>query len=587
MRTARLLLLPLLVLAACSDDTAVVPEPTPEPEPEVLPLGVYEFTITGLTNDEIRTTVSPMPMELPNGISATLDSVSAGLEVEQVSFASQTDGTRPRGYRYVSVNYRVRNSTSVARNNVTFLPITNSTSIPNTPFFILRKFDGTNADPAIATKIVPSGAVVIGENLKMLAPIQDVLQVYEESELAGLTLPAGATAVFPYGFVVRNPRSSTNRTLQPTTDPEDYEGLVTFSFRIPLQPDSGAVSGNKRDVHTYTFRMMAVEDTETRMTESIEEGQDSAAVRRLRARAASLGATTVTVLNGSPAMDPAVPDYPGQRQICSVRTAGTAASPITFMTTPAGYTQVAILRPGETMDSCAPYFRGGTPGRPATNVSFPLTVAAVDRYGNIIPLGNDSIYLETESGPPATFTPGPKLTGGTSTVAVTYSDYGTSLLRARGRRMEGEIPILIAGVTRTWSAAGASTNWSAGGNWGNGAAPMSLDSVVIPASAPMFPTLVSSVTVLGVTVENGATLNLSSFDLTAGGNVTAGLTGGITNTTGRLVLAGTAKTIQGRVPRLRVTGTYSLSANVTARAPIEVLAGRLTSATFRLQAESF
>ena len=36
-------------------------------------------------------------------------------------------------------------------------------------------------------------------------------------------------------------------------------------------------------------------------------------------------ATTTTVLNGSPAADPFVTDYPGQRQICSARVAGTAA----------------------------------------------------------------------------------------------------------------------------------------------------------------------------------------------------------------------------------------------------------------------
>jgi hypothetical protein len=98
--------------------------------------------------------------------------------------------------------------------------------------------------------------------------------------------------------------------------------------------------------------------------------------------------------------------------------------------------------------------------------------------------------------------------------------------------------------------------------------------------------LAANVTVMGVTVEDVAIIGMNAFDLTANANVSAGLTGGITSTTGRLILGGTAMTVQGRLPRLRVTGTYSLSANVTARAPVEVAAGRLTSSTYRLQAEN-
>jgi len=94
------------------------------------------------------------------------------------------------------------------------------------------------------------------------------------------------------------------------------------------------------------------------------------------------------------------------------------------------------------------------------------------------------------------------------------------------------------------------------------------------------------VSVEGVTVEDVALIALGAFNLTANANVTAGLTGGITNTSGQLILTGTAKTVQGKLPRLRVTGTYSLTGNTTARAPIQVDAGRLTASAFRLQAES-
>ena len=321
------------------------------------------------------------------------------------------------------------------------------------------------------------------------------------------------------------------------------------------------------------------------MTESIEEAQDTAAVRMIRERASSLGATTVTVLNGSTTMHPAVADYPGQRQLCSVRTAGTAATPTTFITNPAAYSRVMLLRPGESRNTCDAYFRSGTPGRPATNVPFTVTALAMDRYGNLKTTAVDTLHLVQQSGPTVTLGPNAVFTAGQVPMTMTYSDYGSSLMGAVGRRNEGWRDIPVAGVTRTWEG-DVSTDWHTNGNWSPAAVPMSLDSVVVPLAAPLDPVLAANVSVEGVTVEDGATISLNAFDLTASGNVFAGLTGGITNTTGRLVLAGTARTVQGRLPRLRVTGTYSLSANVTARAPLQVEAGRLTAATYRLQMES-
>src|SRR6185436_7824730 len=132
--------------------------------------------------------------------------------------------------------------------------------------------------------------------------------------------PAGITNIFPVGYMVRSKSTNANRSLPVPTDPNQYDGLLTVSFRMPLQPTQ------PQDVVSLFFEILAVTDSETRLTESIEESQDSAAVRRLRERAVALGATTVTVLNGSSVMDPAVTDYPGQRQICSPRTAGNAGA---------------------------------------------------------------------------------------------------------------------------------------------------------------------------------------------------------------------------------------------------------------------
>jgi hypothetical protein len=581
-----LLVIALLALGACTDrvtDPAVDPggKTDPEPKPAPIPLGVYEVVLTGLDGSDGANLSKAVAV--PAGPSDALNPVATGITLEQVSFSSFTEGARGQGgHRYISVTFRVRNATGSAVSNLTYIPVMRATTIAGTPFSSLVLFNGSTASASIAQNMVPTGAAFLGEDLSLRTRYIDVLQAFTEAEVAAIALPAGVTGIFPYGFVVSNPTSTTNRTLPNATDPNEYSGMVTFAFRFPLQASANA------DPFTVAFQVLAVQDTETRITESMEEGQDTSAVRRIRERATSLGATTTTVLNGSTAAAPEIADYPGQRQLCSVRTAGTAASPTRFINNPAAYTQLAVLYSGENMNACNAYFRGGTANRPATNVPFNVTLKAVDHYGNVITTAVDTVVLQQQSGPPVTLTPRAALVGGERGLQVTYADYGTSALQGVGRRNRGSRGLLVAGVTRTWTAGplGTSTDWHIGANWSPAAAPMSLDSVVVPAAAPVDPVLAANVSILGVTVEDGATISLNAFDLTAGGNVFTGLTGGITNTTGRLVLTGTAKTIQGRVPRLRVSGTYSLTGNLTARAPIQVDAGRLTAGTYRLQAES-
>lgn len=571
--------------AACRDERAPTAPPPggPTPEPPKV-VGVFEMTITGIGTDDVTSKIRQVSLGGDGSISPVMTAVTSGIGLEQVTTSQFNEGSRTGGgQRYLTSAFRIRNGTAGALNNLTFVMVATAAAIPGTPISQLRKFDGTNANPAIASAIVPTGATVLGPDLvTMQSPYPDVLQVFTEAEVAAIAMPAGVINRFPYGYVVRNKNTSANRTLpSAAADANQFDGVLTAAFRIPLQATS------TEDVFTLSFQFVAVTDTETRITETIEEAQDTAAVRRLRDRATALGVTTTTVLNGSPAMDAAVPDYPGQRQICSPRTAGAAGAATNTIVTPGAYSHIMILRFGESINSCHPYFRfGSSPTRPATNVPFTVGIRAMDRYGNLKSGQADTVYLVETNGVPATMSPTAGLTSGLVNMQVTYTDYGNSILMAQGKRLRGFRPIPVAGVVRTWTAGAGTTSWHTNTNWSPAAVPMSLDSVLIPLSAPLDPVLAANVTVRGVTVEDGATISLNAFDLTAHGNVFTGLTGGITNTTGRLFLSGTAQTVQGVVPTLRVNGTYSLSANVNARAPITIEAGRLTVAGLRLQASS-
>lgn len=579
------LLLLVAVVTACTDQPVdpgvVAPDTTPAP----IPMGVYAFTLTGVDgSDPDAARASRAEQVILGGVSASLSATAAGLGFEVLSSSSVTEGVRGQGgHRYVSVTYRVRNKTGAPVSNLTFVPTIQNGTIGNTPFTALLRFNGSPATTSLAPQFVPTGAVFI-QGGEMLAPTPDVLQVFDESEVAAVTLPPGISSLFPYGFVVRNASDPNSRTIPVAANDNDWGGLLTFAFRYPLQP-----GGASDDPFSIGFQAMAVQDSEVRLTESIEEGQDTAAVRRLRERATALGATTVTVLNGSGRMSPAVSDYPGQRQLCSIRTAGAPGSAETRINAPAAYTGILLLRPGESLSSCEADFRTGTAARPATNVWFSVKANAVDRYGNLMTSAVDTVKLTSNSGPPVNIAPGggSALASGVANLSVQYADYGMSQLQGTGRRMRGWQTIQVAGVTRNWTAGAGTTDWHTGGNWQFGAAPMYLDSVFIPAAAPLYPALAANVSVQGVTVENGATIALGAFNLTAGGDVATGTSGGITNTVGSLYLAGVAKTVQGVLPRVRVTGTYSLTGNVTARAPLRVELGRLRNERFRVRAVSY
>jgi hypothetical protein len=172
---------------------------------------------------------------------------------------------------------------------------------------------------------------------------------------------------------------------------------------------------------------------------------------------------------------------------------------------------------------------------------------------------------------------------------VTGRSGGTTQVTATSGVRTGFSTLNVGPILRTWTAGAGTTDYQTDNNWTPAAFPVSIDTLLIPLVAPLDPVLTLNVTASSITVEDGAIFNIGPFDLTSSGNVYAGIAGGqgIVNSTGRLILTGTAKTVQGRLPRVRVTGTYSMTGNVTMRAPLEISAGRLTNASFRMQVESF
>lgn len=172
---------------------------------------------------------------------------------------------------------------------------------------------------------------------------------------------------------------------------------------------------------------------------------------------------------------------------------------------------------------------------------------------------------------------------------------GTAMIVATesgGAARHGKVVMNVAPIRRTWTGAAGVTNWENGANWlPDSIVPQPTDTAVVADDvATIFPVLNQNESVGGVEVLDitpGGVIPevaLGAFNLDASGSVITTNQGEITSTVGRLILSGIGQTAEGLLPRLTVTGTYSLSGNITTRASIRVQSGRLRNTSFRIRA---
>jgi len=259
------------------------------------------------------------------------------IQLELVSTGSFTEGTHGNGgYRYLYATYRVRNAQAdgtpydTPRKNLTFYAVRTPTTKGQTAISGLRRFDGSPADQALAAQFIPTGAVhrdqATGE---MASTTPDVLQVVTEAEADAIEAQAGEDVedVFPYGFVVRRLGSTVTRELPASPDEDQFDGIVTFAFKVPLQ------SSPADDPFTVSVMFLAVDDDEVKITQSMEE-QTSAAAAAFEARATALGASVHTLLAPDGVFGSIAPAM--ARMLCGVRVAGAAGPEATTIAQPPG-----------------------------------------------------------------------------------------------------------------------------------------------------------------------------------------------------------------------------------------------------------
>jgi hypothetical protein len=326
-RSATLLL--LFCVTACREQSTA-PRGFPAPRSG---LGLVEVTISGIGGPAMSASAVSTPRFGGGPLyslagAANADASAAGtIQLDPLATASFTTGVRGSGgYRYLHATFRVRNAQSdgtaydFPRRNLTLFAVSTPTTLGGTAFVSMRRFGGALADPTLAPQMLPTGLVSPAPFTGTPTSASgDVLQVITEDEAAGVSAPAGVV-VLPYGFVVRSAASG-GRTLPASPAEGQYDGLLTVAFRLPLQATAAD------DPFTITLVLLAQDDSETRISQSLEE-QTPAGQAAFLARAAQIGATMKTVL---PGLGGYAADGGSTRTICSVRTVGTRASPTAFL----------------------------------------------------------------------------------------------------------------------------------------------------------------------------------------------------------------------------------------------------------------
>jgi hypothetical protein len=204
-----------------------------------------------------------------------------------------------------------------------------------------------------------------------------------------------------------------------------------------------------------------------------------------------------------------------------------------------------------------------------------------DQFGRVIP---GAVVTWTSANPTiATTTTDGTVTGALPGTVDIVASSTNDVVGTPGATQTGAGTFTITGTSLVWTGAMGTTDWNAPGNWDRGVSPVAEDSATIPVVATAYPVLAANQAIGAITVADAASLNLSAFDLTVSADALAGLNGGITATVGRVILTGSAKTVAGVMPRMRVTGTYNLTGNVNATAPFRVEGGRIRSTSFRLR----
>jgi uncharacterized delta-60 repeat protein len=237
--------------------------------------------------------------------------------------------------RFLNAKYTVQNNSGASISNLTLVAYHKTGNEHATALKSIYNFNnvGQPVTATYAQSIKPSHGM-IGNGTVGLSSNNEDMMLLTEPEVSVLTTSAGTALqsgeyLLPYGYVARNSTTLTSRTIA-----NNGSGLVNLAFRTD--------GSNEGSDTAYRFTVTALvfdnPSNTTRVAESLEEQSAT----QVNTRKNNISATQIIATHDSPIMS--ITDA-NQVNVCRVRTAGTASSPLAYLSSTAIPSSAGALDP--------------------------------------------------------------------------------------------------------------------------------------------------------------------------------------------------------------------------------------------------
>lgn len=219
-------------------------------------VGVAEVTFSDVTSATISSTIL-----LATSVADLERLRTAGTRVSNVtSVLVQTITTgeftiTPPGEskaRFIRATFGVQNARTdsalfdPSRENLTFVALRTSSTLPNTAVRTFQRADGSPANSALALQLIPTALSAADADGSLVTIAADNLRGLSTDDMTKLTLPSGAAGVFPYSFVIRRFPSIAGGP--------SFDGVVTFAYRLPDEDNA------QDDPDTISVLFLVIDD---------------------------------------------------------------------------------------------------------------------------------------------------------------------------------------------------------------------------------------------------------------------------------------------------------------------------------------
>lgn len=145
--------------------------------------------------------------------------------------------------RFLRATFGLRNAGDSAvfdpsRENLSFVALRTANTLANSPVRRFQLANGSPASSALALQLLPTELSAIDADGNLITLASDVEAALSDDDVKKTALPAGASGIVPYSFVVRRLPLTADSGASVLSGQSSFDGEATFAFRLPVQPNA-------------------------------------------------------------------------------------------------------------------------------------------------------------------------------------------------------------------------------------------------------------------------------------------------------------------------------------------------------------